>query len=88
MKTLVYTTVFFVTTLIALLPLTSNAQSYIDEDFITNLDKNTQTLWAVQNNYFQLNNVPEKYKDESGVIIGFKRDLSIDKKSSGNFLVE
>jgi hypothetical protein len=85
MKTLLYTTAFFIISILSIVPSTSKAQSYIDEDFLTNLDKNTQSLWAVQNNYFQVTKVPEKYKDESGVIIGYKRDLSIDKKSSGNF---
>jgi hypothetical protein len=85
MQKLLYRSIFLLFITIAIAPLAGNAQSYIDDDFITSLDKNAQVLWAETDNYFQVSKAPEKYKEESGVIIGYKRNLIIDRKSSSSF---
>lgn len=62
------------------------AQSVIDEDFLDNIENNATVLWTNTPQQFTVSTVPEKYKKESAVIFGFKRELSIDKKSKAGFL--
>ncbi len=64
------------------------AQSVIDEDFLDNIEVNAKTLWADKNAAFEVNTVPDKYKNESAVIFGFKRNVTIDKTSRSGFLVK
>lgn len=63
-----------------------DAQSIINEDFLDNIEENAKTLWTEDNTAFQSNTVPEKYKNESAVIFGFHRSVTIDKKSRFGFL--
>jgi hypothetical protein len=66
----------------------SFAQGVIDEDFLDNIEKNAAPLWSQAATQFTTNTTPDKYKKESAVIIGFKRELSIDKKSKFGFLTK
>lgn len=64
------------------------AQNIIDEDFLEVIEKNAAPLWQQAAPQFASNTTPEKYAKESAVIIGFKRELSIDKKSKAGFLTK
>lgn len=64
----------------------SFAQNVIDEDFLDVIEKNATPIWDQAAAQFSSNAVPSKYTKESAVIFGFKRDLSIDKKSKFGFL--
>ncbi len=66
----------------------SFAQNVIDEDFLDVIDKNAAPLWQQSAPQFASNTTPDKYSKESAVIIGFKRELSIDKKSKFGFLTK
>ena len=63
-----------------------NAQNIIDEDFLDNIEENAKALWMETNPSFTNNTVPEKYKNESALIYGFQRSVTIDKKSRFGFL--
>ncbi len=83
--------IFFNTKIILfVLLLTSSAaamaQTVIDEDFLDNIEINAKVLWAENIPAFNNNTVPDKYKDESAVVFGFKRSVTIDKKSRNGFL--
>lgn len=65
---------------------TANAQSIINEDFLDNIEENAKPLWLENNTAFTSNTVPEKYKNESAVVFGFQRSVTIDKKSRFGFL--
>jgi hypothetical protein len=67
---------------------TGIAQNIIDEDFLDVIEKNAAPLWQQQIAQFAVNTVPAKYIKESAVIFGFKRELSIDKKSKSGFLTK
>lgn len=62
------------------------AQEIIDEDFLETLEVNAKTLWEEKGPAFTVTAVPEKYTDESAVILGYRRMVSIDKKSRTGFL--
>jgi hypothetical protein len=62
------------------------AQGVIDEDFLDIIEKNATPLWQQSASQFAASEVPAKYKKESAVVFGFKRELSIDKKSKSGFL--
>ena len=62
------------------------AQNIINEDFLDNIEENSKALWLENNPAFASVIVPEKYKKESAVIFGFKRSVTIDKKSRFGFL--
>lgn len=66
----------------------SFAQAVINDDFLDNIDQNAAPLWSQAASQFANNTTPDKYKKESAVIIGFKRELSIDKKSKFGFLTK
>ena len=63
-----------------------DAQSIINEDFLDNIEENAKPLWSENNPAFISNVVPDKYKNESAVIFGFQRGVTIDKKSRFGFL--
>ena len=65
---------------------TAMAQTVIDEDFLDNIEINAKVLWLENIPAFANNTVPDKYKDESAVVFGFKRSVTIDKKSRNGFL--
>ena len=64
----------------------TKAQDIINEDFLDNIESNANSLWAENAPAFAVNQIPEKYKNESAVIIGYKRSVTIDKKSRMGFL--
>jgi len=66
----------------------SFAQNVIDEDFLDIIEKNAAPLWQHSTTEFSNSTVPAKYAKESAVIFGFKRELSIDKKSKFGFLTK
>ena len=65
---------------------TTRAQNVIDEDFLDNIEVNAKALWEEKIPEFATNSVPEKYKKESAIVFGFKRSVTIDKKSRTGFL--
>ena len=64
----------------------AGAQNIINEDFLDNIEENAKPLWSENMPAFATNAVPEKYKNESAIIFGFKRSVTIDKKSRFGFL--
>lgn len=62
------------------------SQDFINEDFLDNIENNAQSMWADNIPAFTGTNVPDKYKNESAVVLGFKRSVTIDKKSRSGFL--
>jgi hypothetical protein len=58
----------------------------INEDYLEILSANAAPLWNNTNPAFNTSTVPEKYKTSSAVIIGYQRELSIDKQSKAKFL--
>jgi hypothetical protein len=64
----------------------ANAQTIINEDFLDNIEDNAKSLWSENLPAFAVNTVPDKYKNESAVVFGFKRSVTIDKKSRFGFL--
>jgi hypothetical protein len=62
-----------------------SAQSIIDEDMLDNIEANAKPLWSEAAPAFTSNTTPDKYKDESAIVIGYKRNVTIDKKSRMGF---
>ena len=75
--------IFF--TVLMLLVCDINAQTVINEDFLDNIENNAKSIWGENAPAFASATIPEKYKDESAVIIGFKRTVNIDKKTRMGF---
>ncbi len=71
---------------LALYTTVSFAQTVIDEDFLDIIEKNAASLLQNSDAQFSSTVVPAKYNRESAVIFGFRRELSIDKKSKSGFL--
>lgn len=71
---------------ILVLNFSAKAQTIINEDFLDNIEVNAKPLWTENNPSFTSNTIPDKYKNESAVIIGFQRSVLIDKKSRFGFL--
>jgi hypothetical protein len=61
------------------------AQSYIDEDFLDNLENNARSILKEPAPAFTEVNIPSKWEKESAVVIGFSRNVLFDRKSSGGF---
>jgi hypothetical protein len=61
------------------------AQDFIDEDFLDNIETNAKFMLAETAPAFSVAETPAKWNDESAVIIGYKRSILFDKKSSGGF---
>ncbi|MBC7851328.1 MAG: DUF3857 domain-containing protein [Chitinophagaceae bacterium] len=76
-------TIFF----IAFLSVTniSFAQDIINEDFLDNIETNARFILGESSPAFAVTVAPEKWKKESATIIGYKRSILFDKKSSGGF---
>lgn len=62
------------------------AQGVINEDFIEVIEKNAAPYWNEAAAEFTGNTVPVKWKNESAVIIGYKRSITFDKKVSGGWI--
>lgn len=63
-----------------------SAQGVIDEDFIEVIEKNAAPYWEEMAADFKVNTVPAKWKNESAVILGYKRSITFDKKVSGGWI--
>lgn len=61
------------------------AQSIINEDFIDNIETNAKFILEENAPAFAINLVPDKWNNESATVIGYKRSILFDKKSSGGF---
>jgi hypothetical protein len=83
-KTRIGFAVFLTIVFISLSPCLS-AQSYIDEDFLDNLDNNARFMLKEVAPAFTETNTPAKWDKESAVVIGFSRNIVFDRKSSGGF---
>ncbi len=66
----------------------SFGQSIIDDDFLDIIQKNASPLWGQAPPPFLVSTIPAKYAKESAVIFGFKRELTIDKKTSFGFMTK
>ena len=66
--------------------LPASAQDFINEDFLDNIENNAAAMWNEKLPAFEVQRMPEKYKEESGVILGYRRSVNIDKKSRFGFL--
>ena len=61
------------------------SQEVIDEDFLDNIEKNATFILEENAPAFAVSVIPEKWKKESATVIGYKRSILFDKKSSGGF---
>ena len=59
------------------------AQEMIDEDFLENLSKNAKQVWEENDADFNVSIIPDKWKNESGVVIGYREQVLFDKQKSG-----
>jgi hypothetical protein len=77
---------YIITAVVFLLATKSGwGQEFIDEDYLDNIGNNVKTMLGEKLPAFSLNSVPEKWKNESAVVIGYKRSILFDKKSGGFF---
>lgn len=60
-------------------------QDIINEELLDDIEANAKPMWGANEPPFTTNNTPDKYKNESAIIIGYKRSVSIDKKSRAGF---
>jgi hypothetical protein len=61
------------------------AQEMINEDFLDNIETNAKFILEETAPAFSINAVPDRWKKESATVIGYKRSILFDKKSSGGF---
>ena len=73
-------------TIISICTFSVKAQEIIDDDFLDNIEKNATPLWSDNTAAFTTSIIPAKYKDESAVVYGYKRNVTIDKKFRAGFL--
>ena len=57
-------------------------QDMINEDFLDNIETNAKFILEETAPAFSINAVPDKWKKESASVIGYKRSILFDKKSS------
>lgn len=86
MKFSIHKAIFISICLMQGLAFSSFAQGVIDEDFIEVIEKNAAPYWSESASAFTTNNIHEKWKNESAVIIGYKRSITFDKKVSGGWI--
>ncbi len=88
MKRTVYNRFLYILSILFLLANseTVSAQGIIDEDFIEAIETNAKPYWAEGASVFTSNTSPDKWKDESAVIIGYRRSITFDKKAGGGWL--
>ncbi len=75
---------FLIFLFVAVLPAV-RAQQMIDEDFLDNIEANAKLILDEAAPAFAINAIPDKWKNESAVVVGYKRSILFDKKSSGGF---
>lgn len=63
----------------------SIGQDLINEDFLDNIESNAKFILEETSPAFATNTTPDKWKNESAIVIGYKRSILFDKKSSGGF---
>jgi len=63
----------------------AHAQDFIDEDFLENIEANAKFILGEPVAAFSVATSPEKWNDESAVVMGYKRSILFDKKTSGGF---
>ncbi|MEP6727028.1 MAG: hypothetical protein ABJC98_14510 [Bacteroidota bacterium] len=61
------------------------AQDFIDEEFLDNIETNAKFIWSEPAAAFSVAEAPAKWNDESAVVMGYKRSILFDKKTSGGF---
>ena len=61
------------------------AQNYIDDDFLDNIEANARFMLNESAPAFGENSIPDKWKKESAIIMGYSRTVLFDRKSSGGF---
>jgi hypothetical protein len=71
--------------IISCCPRAAMAQDFIDEDFLDNIEANAKFIWNEPAPAFAVAETPVKWNDESAVVMGYKRSILFDKKSSGGF---
>lgn len=77
---------FFLVVILMGTTLLAAGQSYIDEDYLEDLEKNAQFMLNDEANpAFKTNAIPSSWDKESAAIIGYSRSVSFDRKSSGGF---
>ncbi|HTL10490.1 MAG TPA: hypothetical protein VL307_19580 [Chitinophagaceae bacterium] len=62
-----------------------HAQDFIDEDFLDNIETNARFIFTEPAAAFAVTAPPAKWNDASAVVMGYKRSILFDKKSSGGF---
>jgi hypothetical protein len=77
---------FVLTAWLAGLVAFADAQTYIDEDFLENLEANAAPMISAPDAAFKENTIPSKWDKESAVIIGYSRSVLFDRKSRGGFI--
>src|SRR3990170_4346170 len=61
------------------------AQNYIDDDFLDNIESNARFMLNEPAPAFTGNTIPDKWKKESAIVMGYSRSVLFDRKSSGGF---
>lgn len=61
------------------------SQDFIDEDFLENIEANAKFILTEPAAAFSVAETPVKWADESAVVMGYKRSILFDKKTSGGF---
>jgi hypothetical protein len=79
-----YSTAFFFALLFYSFP--GFSQAIIDEDFVEIIGKNARPYMDEKIAAFEVKTVPEKWKNESAVIMGYRRSITFDKKVSGGWI--
>jgi len=81
----IYMHCFLLTLMLTGVSMVTVAQDYISEDFLDNIEANAKFILDEPAKAFSVNTVPDKWKNESATVIGYKRSILFDKKSSGGF---
>ncbi|MFL5742571.1 MAG: hypothetical protein ACJ75B_20275 [Flavisolibacter sp.] len=82
----IHSTRYILSICLLCLSLFGEAQTYIDEDFLDNIDKNARFMIDQPEAEFKTNQTPAKWNSESAVVMGYSRSILFDKKSRGGFL--
>jgi hypothetical protein len=61
----------------------AHSQEVIDEDFIDLLQKNAKAVWDEADADFSVSTIPDKWKNESGVVMAYKEHVLFDKQRRG-----
>ncbi|HEY0059066.1 MAG TPA: DUF3857 domain-containing protein [Flavisolibacter sp.] len=64
----------------------TQAQGFIDEDFLDKIESNARFMLNEPGPAFKDNGTPSKWDKESAVVIGFSRSILFDKQSRGGFI--